>query len=166
VRKSSGRSQYLALAGWLALTYLASAIGGLATLGAGSFYAELERPAWAPPPGLFAPVWTLLYALMGVAAWLVWRRRDFQGAQLALGLFLLHLPLNALWSWLFFAWRLGAWSVAEIVLLWLFILATLVTFWRVRALAGALLLPYLAWVSYAAALNYSLWRMNPQILSP
>ena len=129
-----------------------------------SFYGQLTQPAWAPPGWLFGPVWTLLFALMAIAAWLVWRSGGFRANRAALSLFLLQLSLNALWSWLFFAWHRGALAFADIVLLWILIVATLVSFWRVRPIAGALLIPYLLWVSFAAALNYSVWQLNPQIL--
>ena len=81
-----------------------------------------------------------------------------------LPLFLVQLAVNALWSWLFFAWHRGALAFADIVLLWLLIIATLASFWRVRPLAGAFLIPYLLWVSFAAALNFSVWQLNPQVL--
>jgi len=102
---------------------------------------------------------------MALAAWLVWRERGFRGAPVALGLFVAQLALNALWSWLFFAWHLGALSFVEIVVLWGLILATTVAFWRVRPVAGALMLPYLAWVTFAAALNFAIWQLNPQLWS-
>jgi translocator protein len=139
-------------------------VGAVASANAPEFYAQLARPAWAPPAWLFGPVWTLLYLLMAIAAWLVWRERGFRGATFPLGLFFAQLALNSLWSWLFFAWHLGALSVVEIVILWLLIAATTVAFWRVRPLAGALLLPYFAWVTFAAALNYAIWQLNPQLL--
>jgi benzodiazapine receptor len=153
------------LAAWLLLAFAAAAIGGIASIDAASFYRLLARPAWSPPAGLFGPVWTLLYLMMGIAAWLVWRDRGFRGARTALVLFLIQLAANALWSWLFFAWRQGAWAFIEILALWALVLATLVAFWRVRPLAGALLAPYLAWVSFAAALCYSIWRLNPGMLN-
>ena len=156
--------QFLGLIGWLVLSYAASAVGAIASIQAQSFYGQLVQPAWAPPPAVFGPVWTLLYAMMAIAAWLVWRNGGFRNHRLALSLFLVQLAFNALWSWLFFAWNLGALSFAEIVLLWVLIVATLLSFWRIRPLAGALLVPYLLWVSFAAALNYSLWQLNPQIL--
>lgn len=131
---------------------------------AGPFYAKLVRPDWAPPASVFGPVWTVLYLLMGVAAWLVWRVGGFQAARFALTLFLVQLALNALWSWLFFGWHRGALAFADIVLLWLAILATLVAFWRISLLAGVLLVPYFLWVSFAAALNYSIWQRNPELL--
>ena len=101
---------------------------------------------------------------MGIAAWLVWRAGDSLTNRSALTLFLVQLAVNALWSWLFFAWHHGALAFADIVLLWLLIVFTLVSFWRLRPLAGALLVPYLLWVSFAAALNFYMWRLNPQIL--
>jgi tryptophan-rich sensory protein len=101
---------------------------------------------------------------MGIAAWLVWREGGFRAAGSALVLFLVQLALNALWSWLFFGWHRGAQAFADILLLWALILATLVAFWRIRPLAGVLLLPYLLWVSFAAVLNYSVWQLNPEIL--
>lgn len=161
---SIDRRQILGLIGWLVVSFAASAIGALASVQAKSFYGQLTQPAWAPPGWLFGPVWTLLFTLMAIAAWLVWRSGGFRANRVALSLFLLQLSLNALWSWLFFAWHRGALAFADIVLLWILIVATLVSFWRVRPIAGALLIPYLLWVSFAAALNYSVWQLNPQIL--
>lgn len=156
--------QAVGLVAWLVVSLAAGAIGSVASVGADDFYRQLARPAWAPPARLFGPVWTGLYVSMGVAAWLVWRERGVQGARTALLLFLLQLAPNALWSWLFFAWRQGALALADILVLWAGIVATLVAFWRIRPLAGALLLPYLAWLSFAAALNYTLWQLNPRLL--
>ena len=156
--------QLLGLLAWLALCFAAAAAGGIASADAGSFYARLDRPAWAPPGWLFAPVWSVLYLMMAVAAWLVWRRRGWRAAPAALGLFVVQLIANALWTWLFFAWHQGALAFAEVLLLWALIAATAVEFWRVRALAGILLLPYLAWVSFASALTLAAWRLNPQLL--
>ena len=156
--------QILGLVVWLLVTFVAAAIGGMASVQAGPFYMELARPDWAPPPTLFGPVWTVLYVMMGLAAWVVWRRGGFRASPAALTLFLIQLSLNALWTWLFFQWRLGLPAFVEILLLWAFIAATLVAFWRISKPAGALLVPYLAWVSFAAVLNYSLWQLNPGIL--
>jgi benzodiazapine receptor len=152
------------LVGWFAVCFLAAGIGSLASIRAGSFYTDLVRPDWAPPPEVLGPVWTVLYALMAVAAWLVWRQGGFRAARTALTLFLVQLVVNALWSWLFFAWQMGGAAFADIVLLWLLIVATLVAFARVRLLAAALLVPYLLWVSFASALNYTVWQLNPQVL--
>jgi translocator protein len=156
--------QGLGLAGWLAVSFAAAAVGGLASVQAGSFYLDLVRPPWAPPAWLFGPVWSVLYLLMGVAAWLVWRSGWRQGTGTALMLFMAQLAANALWTWLFFAWRQGGWAFAEVLLLWAMIAATIVAFARVSRTAAALLLPYLAWVTFAAGLNFSLWRLNPSIL--
>lgn len=156
--------QLLGLAAWLGISYLAAAVGAIASIDAGAFYAQLARPAWAPPGGVFGPVWTLLYGLMGVAAWLVWRAGDSSRGRPALTLFLVQLALNALWSWLFFAWHLGGAAFANILLLWPLILLTTLGFWRLRPLAGLLLLPYLAWVGFAAFLNFAVWRLNPALL--
>jgi benzodiazapine receptor len=156
--------QIIGLIAWLSVSFIAAAIGGAASIQAGSFYGQIVRPDWAPPPEVFGPVWTVLYALMGVAAWLVWRIGGSRHSRAALALFVAQLVLNSLWSWLFFGWHLGALAFADIMLLWALIVATLLAFWRLRPLAGALLVPYLLWVSFAAALNYSLWQLNPQIL--
>jgi benzodiazapine receptor len=155
----------LGLVGWLLLSFAAAAVGAAASANAPEFYAQLTQPPGAPPAWVFGPVWTLLYLLMAISAWLVWRERGFRGAPVALGLFVVQLALNALWSWLFFAWHLGAAAFFEIVLLWLLIVATIVAFRRVRPLAAALLLPYLAWVSFATVLAFTIWRLNPQLLS-
>ena len=158
------QKQLVGLAAWLIGSFIAAGIGGAASIQAGPFYAQLVRPGWAPPSSIFGPVWTVLYALMGIAAWLVWRVGGFRAAKTALALFLVQLALNALWSWLFFGWHRGALAFADILLLWALIAATLIAFWRIRPLAGALLVPYLLWVSFASALNYSVWQLNSQIL--
>ena len=156
--------QLVGLAVWLLLCFLAAGIGAAASVQAGAFYGQLIRPDWAPPAWVFGPVWSLLYLLMAVAAWLVWRVAGWRAAGSALGLFMLQLGLNALWSWLFFGWRLGGLAFAEVVALWALIAATMVAFWRIRPLAGMLLLPYLLWVGFASVLNYTLWQWNPQLL--
>lgn len=156
--------QALALLGWLGLCYVAAAIGAVASVEAPAFYGELVQPSWAPPAWLFGPVWTTLYTLMAVAAWLVWRAAPLAQTRVALALFLAQLAVNALWSWLFFAWQLGGWAFAEVLLLWALIAATIVAFWRFSRLAAVLLVPYLGWVSFAAALNFWLWRANPALL--
>lgn len=156
--------QTLGLLGWLAACFATAALGAWASRDAGSFYGELTRPAWAPPASVFGPVWSALYFLMAIAAWLVWRERGFGGSRAALVLFLVQLGANALWSWLFFGWKRGALASAEVVVLWALIFATLVAFWRIRPLAGVLLLPYLVWVSFATALCFTVWRLNPAAL--
>ena len=158
------KQKFLGLAAWLAVSFAASAVGAVATIRASEFYGELMQPAWAPPAAVFGPVWTVLYALMGIAVWLVWQSGGLQKQRLAIGLFLAQLAVNALWSWLFFAWSLGALAFIDILFLIALVVATLTCFWRVRPLAGFLLLPYLLWISFAAALNYAIWHLNPQVL--
>ena len=160
----SKQRQILGLGGWIVVSFAAAAVGSVASIQAKPFYSQLMQPDWAPPAEIFGPVWTVLYALMGIAAWLVWSSGGFRSNRQALTLFLLQLAFNALWSWLFFAWHRGAWALADVFVLWILIVATLVSFWRVRPLAGAVLTPYLLWVSFASALNYSLWQLNPQVL--
>ena len=161
---SSLLKQMLGLAGWLAVSFAASAVGAVASVQAKPFYGQLVQPGWAPPAGVFGPVWSVLFALMGIAAWLVWRSGGFATNWPSLSLFIVQLAFNALWSWLFFFWNLGFSAFIDIIVLWILIIATVIAFWRVRPLAGALLLPYLLWVSFAAGLNYSLWQLNPQVL--
>jgi translocator protein len=148
----------LTLAGWLALCFLASA--GAVFVSVDGWYETLRKPAWNPPAWLFAPAWTTLYIMMGVAAWLVWLEGGWAAQRLPLSLFLLQWALNALWTPLFFAMHLPGLAFVEILFLWLAIAATLVTFWHVRPLAGLLLVPYLGWVTFAAILNFTIWQMN------
>ncbi len=164
-RAVSVSRQAIGLLAWLVLTFVAAAIGAVASANAGAFYAQLTRPSWAPPGWLFGPVWSALYALMGVSAWLVWRARGLVGARIALILFITQLAANALWSWLFFLWHQGGLAFAEVLILWCLIVATVVSFWRISALATALLMPYLAWVTFASALTFAVWRLNPGLLS-
>jgi tryptophan-rich sensory protein len=150
----------------LALAAGAGAVGGIASRDAAGFYGGLAKPAWAPPGWVFGPVWSTLYLLMGVAAWLVWRARPTEtGARASrrrgLTLFVAQLGLNALWTWLFFAWRQGAAALAEIALLWLTVALTAWHFGRVRRPAAWCLAPYLAWVGFAMALTWAVWRRNP-----
>lgn len=154
-------AQVAGLVGWLAASLLTGGVGAVASANAGDFYGALVRPPWAPPAWLFGPVWSLLFVLMGIAAWLVWRRHGFAGAATALTLFIAQLVANALWIWLFFAWHQGALACLDILVLWILIASLVAMFWRLHRLAAALLLPYLAWVSFAAALSLSLWQLNP-----
>lgn len=152
-------AQCIGLIGWLAIAFSAAAVGAIASVGAPQFYASLIRPDWAPPGWLFGPVWTALFTLMGIAAWLVWRERP--GSRSALALFLVQLAVNALWSWLFFVWHLGAAAFAEMIVLLGLIAATMASFWRIRRIAATLLVPYLLWVGFATLLTWSLWQSNP-----
>lgn len=157
-------SQTVGLIGWLAVAFAAAAIGAVASIDAGVFYAQLARPSWAPPASVFGPVWSVLYLLMGIAAWLVWREQGADRIRAALALFVAQLCVNALWSWLFFAWHKGAFAFADVLLLLALIAATVTAFWRIRRLAGILMLPYLAWVAFASALTWAVWRGNPTLL--
>jgi benzodiazapine receptor len=149
----------------LGLCVITSSIGALASVGARTFYANLVRPAWAPPGWLFAPVWSTLFLLMAVAAWLVWREPQTSRTRLlGLWLFVFQLIANATWSWLFFAYYQGEAAFLDVLLLWGLIFLTSLTFWRVKPLAAILLIPYLSWVAFAAVLNYTLWKMNPMVL--
>jgi len=151
-------TQVIGLIVFLLICYAAAGIGAIFTTPAvqGNWYAELYRPPWTPPNWVFGPVWTLLYTMMAIAAWLVWRKRGVRGASIPLLLFGVQLALNVLWSVIFFGLRLPVLAAGEIVLLWLAILATLIAFWRVTPIAGWLMLPYLLWVTYASTLNFAI----------
>jgi len=155
-------SQWVGLLGWLLAAFATGAVGAVASVDAASFYAELSKPSWAPPAWVFGPVWSGLYALMGIAAWLVWRSSGSK--RVALGFFGAQLVANALWSWLFFAWHRGALAAAEVLILLALIVATLVAFWRISRSAALLLVPYLLWVSFASLLTWAVWRSNPGLL--
>lgn len=155
-------SQLVGLLGWLLAAFAAGAVGAVASVNAVSFYAQLSKPSWAPPAWVFGPVWSALYLLMGVAAWLVWRSPGSKGV--ALGLFGAQLAANALWSWLFFAWHRGALAAVEVLVLLALIVATVVAFWRTSRLASLLLGPYLLWVGFASVLTWAVWRSNPGLL--
>ena len=154
----TGRS-LSAFAGWMALSFAAALTGVFVTMG--EWYNGLVKPAWQPPGWLFGPVWTVLYILMAVAAWLVWSEGGWQKQGGVLGWFMAQWLLNALWTPLFFGLHRPGLALGDIILLWLTLVVTAVQFWRARRTAGMLLLPYLAWVSFAAVLNFALWRLNP-----
>jgi len=156
--QSSPTRSALALAAWLALSFAAAAAGGFFM--PGDWYAHLQKPTWNPPNWIFGPVWTTLYTMMAIAAWLVWKRGGFAGQRVALSLFLVQLFFNTLWSPLFFGLHHPALAFVDIALLWLALLGTVGAFWKARPPAGALLVPYLAWVTFASALNFAIWRMN------
>jgi benzodiazapine receptor len=164
MQRRSLLAQAVGLAVCFAVVFATAALGALASVDAASFYAQLARPAWAPPASAFGPVWSVLFVLMGVAVWLVWRERSTSGRRAALVLFAAQLCANALWSWLFFGWRQGAFAFAEVLVLLSLIVATTVVFWRIRRLAAVLMFPYIAWVCLATALTWAVWRANPQLL--
>ena len=146
----------------LLICYSAAALGsGFTVPGLRTWYASLRKPSWNPPNDVFAPVWTVLYGAMAVSLWLVWTDAGFAAGRLALTLFALQLLLNVAWSWLFFARRNPSAAFADIVALWLAIGATALAFAQIDLVAALLLLPYLAWVSFAAALNFAIMRRNP-----
>lgn len=152
-----------ALFGFLSLSFGAAAIGGAATIpNLSSWYAGLRKPAWTPPGWVFGPVWTVLYAMMSIAAWLVWKQRSSRPADVsrALGCFLFQLGLNAAWSWLFFGLHRTGLAFAEILSLWLMIAATTLGFAKVSRTAALLMIPYLLWVTFAAVLNGAIHRLN------
>lgn len=148
----------LGLIGWIAICFAVAAVAGRYM--PGEWYAGLNKPSWNPPSWVFGPVWTILYTTMGLAAWLVWKQHGFKGAGPALGLFLFQLVLNGLWTWIFFGLHRPALAFAEIVTLWLAIVATIIAFWPKNMAAGILLIPYAAWVAFASLLNFNLWRLN------
>ncbi len=150
--------QAIALIGWLALCFAAASTAVFVSID--GWYVTLNKPPWNPPAWVFGPVWSLLYTLMAVAAWMVWRKGGWKAQGKTLGLFLLQWFLNAAWTPLFFGLHHLGLAFTEIILLWLAIAATLILFWRVSKVAGVLLIPYLAWVTVAAVLNFTIWRLN------
>lgn len=157
----SPAKQTIGLVVLLAVCLGAAALGSAATVPRiDDWYAALDKPSWTPPSWVFGPVWTVLYIAMAVAAWLVWRQRESHAVRVPLLLFAVQLALNMAWSWLFFGLMSPALGFADIVLLWIAIAATMAAFWQRSRVAGLLLVPYLAWVTFAAALNYSIWQLN------
>jgi len=142
------KNQWLVLAGFILVPLAVGMIGGLA----------IAKPDWTPPDWIFAPVWTALFIMMAVAAWLVWRAED--RVKPAMVLFFSQLALNLAWSFLFFGARSPGMALMDIAFLWLTVLATMLAFFDRSKLAGWLFVPYLAWVSFAALLNFTIWRMN------
>ncbi len=149
-----------ALVGFFAAALAAASTGGLFRPDA--WYAALRKPSWCPPNWLFAPAWAVLYALIAISGWLVWRQAGFGGAGTALAIYAAQLVLNAAWSGIFFGMRRMGLAMIELVLLWLSIAATIIAFAAHHTGAAWLLAPYLAWVTFAGALNYAMFRMNPR----
>ena len=150
--------QWLALGGFVVASFAVAALGGATTAASvQEWYPTIAKPTWTPPSWIFGPVWAALYAMMAVAAWLVWRRA---GWGRALVWFAVQLALNAVWSPVFFGLHRIGLALVDIVLLWLTIAGTTVAFWRVMPAAGMLFVPYLAWVSFATALNFAIWQLN------
>jgi tryptophan-rich sensory protein len=148
----------LGAVGWLAIVFIAAWVGSRFL--PDEWYRSIKKPSWNPPNWLFAPVWTVLYLLMALSAWLVWREYGFRSAALPLALFLVQLALNAIWTWLFFGRHRPNLALAEIAVFWLILVATIISFWGVHRTAAALLVPYLVWTSFATLLNFTIWRLN------
>ena len=142
---------------WLAISFVPAVIGF--RFPAPEYYSRLQKPSWAPPGWLFGPVWTLLYALMGVAAWLVAGKAD-SASRTPLVLWSVQLGLNATWTPVFFGLRAPGLALVNIVLLWFALVGTVIAFFSRRPLAGVLLIPYLSWVTFATALNFAIWHQN------
>ena len=150
---------FLGLVAWTGLCLGAGLIGSVfTTRSVGSWYLALNKPAWTPPSGVFGPVWTALYLMMGVAAWLVWRRARL--VTLPIALIAVQLVLTIAWSAAFFGMRQPGWAFVDIVALWVAVFVTMIAFYRVSPTAGLLITPYLAWITFASALNLAIWRMN------
>jgi benzodiazapine receptor len=151
-----------ALAGWLALCF---GVGGISSIfpthAIPTWYAGLIKPPLTPPNHIFGPVWTVLYALMAISAWMVWKTRPSPCRRRGLRLFCVQLALNFLWTWIFFGWHQIGTALADIVVLWIAILLTILTFKKMSVTAAWLLVPYLAWVTFATYLNIAFWRVNP-----
>lgn len=153
--------QGIALVFFMAVCLGAGALGAAVTTPEiNGWYRTIVKPAWNPPDSLFGPVWTALYLMMATAAWLIWRPSGLRAAAGPLGLFGAQLLLNSAWSWIFFGLHQPGWAVVEIVALWLAVAATTAIFFRTSRIAGWLLVPYLAWVSFACVLNFTIWRLN------
>lgn len=146
------------LAFWMLLCFSAAAVG--AQFAPGAWYESLAKPAWTPPGWMFAPVWTTLYVLMAVAAWLVTLHGTWRQRRLPLALFSLQLAANAVWSWLFFGLQRPGWALANILVLWGLVSVTAVLFFKTQRVAGMLLMPYWGWLTLASALNAEIWRSN------
>jgi tryptophan-rich sensory protein len=153
--------QIVVLVAFIVLCLAVGGVGSYATLPEiPTWYATLAKPSFNPPNWIFGPVWTTLYILMALAAWLVWRTAGWPGAAGALGLFLFQLALNLAWSFIFFAWhRLGL-ALVEVLVLLAAIVATALAFRRHSRLAALLLIPYICWVTFASLLNAMIWRLN------
>lgn len=146
------------LFGWIILSSLAGIFG--AQFKPGQWYQMLQKPSWTPPDAIFPIIWPVLYVLMGVAAWQIWKRESSRLTQSAFIWFYVQLILNALWSWLFFGKHMIGAALIEIILLWIAVGVVVILFFKKNQTAGLLLIPYLLWISFALALNGSIWQLN------
>jgi benzodiazapine receptor len=155
------RESWVSLLPFVVVCFAAAGIGSLATRSSvKSWYRELRRPDWTPPDWVFGPVWTALYVMMAISAWLVWRETSAATARSALVLFGIQLVLNVLWSVVFFGLKWVGAAFGEVLLLWMMLIATAVSFYPLSLLAAWLLIPYIAWVGFASYLNFRIWQMN------
>lgn len=154
-----GVKNFVALCLSLLAVALTAGVGGLAVDSAEQ-YGRLRQPSWAPPSWLFGPVWTTLYALMAVAAWLAWRSGPISATRRALGAYCAQLALNAAWTPLFFGLGWRGIALIDITILWAMLVTTVVLFFRRSAVAGWLLVPYLFWTTFALCLNFAVWQLN------
>ena len=154
-------NRWIGLVVFIGICLGASGLGVIATTSEiEGWYKTIDKPSWNPPNYIFGPVWTTLFVMMAIAAWMVWKQDGFKTASRPLKLFAVQLGLNVAWSWIFFGMHQPGWAFAEIVILWLAIVATLVAFFQTSKLAGWLMEPYLAWVSFASVLNFTIWQLN------
>ncbi|SFJ10352.1 TspO/MBR family protein [Planctomicrobium piriforme] len=149
---------WLGLPAWVVVSFLPS-LTGLFFM-PGEWYKTLQRPELAPPNWVFAPVWTTLYFLMGVSAWLVWRQVGWSRGKVPLSLFLCQLVVNGLWTWLFFGLHEIGIALLDLLLMIVLVALTIAAFWKISRPAAVLLLPYLAWISFAGYLNFAFWQLN------
>jgi translocator protein len=155
------RNSWLSLVPFVAVCFAAGGVGSVATSRSlGDWYLQLKKPEWNPPNWVFAPVWTVLYVLMALSAWMVWRQEGWTGARAPLALFFIQLAANCAWSLIFFAMHAIGSAFVEICFLLTMIFATTVAFYSISFLAAWLLIPYIAWVSFASYLNFRIWQMN------
>lgn len=157
----SNRMRGVGLVLWILVCLGAGGLGAMATNPEiDGWYQTVLKPDWNPPSWVFVPVWTTLYVLMGISAWIIWQRAEFPGAAVPLALFVIQLILNVAWSWIFFAMHQIGGAAIEIVILWFAILVTMIAFFRRSKFAGWLLVPYLGWVTFASVLTITIWRLN------
>jgi tryptophan-rich sensory protein len=156
-------NSFFAYFGSFSATFLAAVAGSVASIQAAKFYGDLTKPSWAPPGTVFGPVWTVLFLMMALAGGMALSAGG-SDLRLRVAVFLLQLMLNALWSWTFFKWQSGPASIVTISVLWTAILLNMIAFWKVSSISGALMLPYLAWVTFAGALNLAIWNLNRELL--
>lgn len=154
------KQTFLKLLFSLLICQLAGIIGSIFTAPAiATWYTHLNRPSFTPPSWLFGPVWIILYVLMGLALFLIWKRDDKKSNK-AVDFFLIHLAVNALWSVLFFGLKSPYLALLDIIILWLMIIMLIAWFLQLKKAAAWLLIPYLLWVSFALLLNYNIWILN------